>query len=257
MKTLQAFQAPRNRTDRARETFNRAGVPSGKWYAIQQPDEGEEFDAEILIFDEIGFYGITAEDFIADLANVAGSVKIRINSPGGDVFAGITIFNALASRKGRVVCQIDGLAASAASFIALAGDEVIAYPSAMLMVHRAWGVGVGNCQDLQGLADVLSKIDGQLADLYAAKSGKSAKVTLGWMDAETWFTADEAKAAGLVDTVIATEGNNNKRTSKAASASAARNRRLMLARADMTTDEQLNFDVAALRQQARRQGARR
>jgi ATP-dependent Clp protease protease subunit len=157
---------------------------------------------EILLYDEIGFWGVTAKDFVLALAEAGdGPITLRINSPGGDVFDGLAIYNALRARTAPVNVVIDGLAASAASFIAMAGTSVSMAEASMMMIHNAWGICVGDRNDMLDMAGVMEKIDGQLAGIYAAKSGKSAKDIGAMMDAETWFTAGEAKDAGMCDRV--------------------------------------------------------
>lgn len=158
--------------------------------------------AEIFIYDEIGYWGVEAKDFIRDLASVsAPKVKVRINSPGGSVFDGLAIYNAIASYPGEIECHVDGLAASAASFIALAGDKVVMAENSMLMIHNAWGVAIGNKADMRQIADVLEKIDAQLNGMYVAKTGKDAAEIQQMLDDETWLTAAEAKEMGFVDEV--------------------------------------------------------
>src|SRR3546814_3763793 len=100
-----------------------------------------------------------------------GPCSCRIDSPGGDVFGGRAIAQAIREYSGEVTCHIDGLAASAASYIAIAGDRVVAAPGAFLMIHRAWTFALGNCNDLVAQAGVLEKIDGTIAASYAAKAG--------------------------------------------------------------------------------------
>lgn len=162
---------------------------------------------DILLYDEIGYWGVTAKEFNTALAGITtANIRVRINSPGGDVFDGLAIYNALSAWKGDVECVVDGLAASAASFIAMAGDTVSIHESAMLMIHRAWGMAIGNEADMSDMAKVLAKIDGQLADIYAKQSGKKSAAMLALMAGDsdgTWFTAQEAADLGLVDEVIA------------------------------------------------------
>lgn len=158
--------------------------------------------AEILLYDEIGFWGVTARDFQSMLAQVGdGPLTLRINSPGGDVFDGLAIFSALQSHAGDVTVIVDGLAASAASFIALAGDRVTMAENAFLMVHNAWTLALGNKNDLAASAAVLGKIDAQMAQIYAKKTGDSVEAMAALMDAETWLTAAEAQSAGFIDAV--------------------------------------------------------
>ncbi|WP_419900640.1 head maturation protease, ClpP-related [Roseomonas sp. USHLN139] len=159
--------------------------------------------AEILLYDEIGYWGVTASDFTAALASVGDQpVRVRINSPGGDVFDGLAMYNALLAHKPGVETVVDGLAASMASVIALAG-KLTMQSASMYMIHKAWTITGGNEHDLAQVGGVLAKIDGQLAAVYAARTGKPVDEIVGAMAAETWYTADEAKAAGFAETVIA------------------------------------------------------
>lgn len=181
----------------------RTAIPAG-WYRIARPaNAADAGPTRVDIYEEIGggggwFFdtGVTATDFVNDLAGIDGDIEVHINSPGGDVFDGLAIYNALAQRKGKVTTVVDGLAASAASFIAMAGQTRIVCPGAMMMIHDAAGLCMGNAADMIGMADLLSKVSDNIADIYARHSGNPA----GWRDAmqaETWYTADEAVAAGL------------------------------------------------------------
>lgn len=158
---------------------------------------------EILLFDEIGMWGITAKEVVTQL-QAAGDepVLLRVNSPGGDVYEGIAIMNALRGHKGEVTAVVEGMAASAASFIIAGGaTKVIARPEAEIMVHDAWAFSEGNADDLGKVVSDLDRMSAKLAEIYAAKSGGSADEWRDIMRAETWFTAEEALAAGLVDSV--------------------------------------------------------
>jgi ATP-dependent Clp protease, protease subunit len=179
--------------------FNRKGSSPG--YQIN--NNGEQ---EIYIYDEIGspggYWGVDPEQFAKDLKAMVGPVTIRINSPGGSVFGGMSIYNAIQSYEGGTTTIIDGLAASAASYIALAGDTVKISQGAFIMIHEAWSIAIGNASDFRKEADLLDKIDGQIAGFYARKTGKDLSEIQEIMTEETWFTADEAKEFGLVDEVI-------------------------------------------------------
>lgn len=156
--------------------------------------------AEVLVYDEIGFFGITAQEFMGRLQAIdAETIHLRVNSPGGDVFDGLAIANALRAHPAHVVTHVDGLAASIASIIALAGDEIRMADNAFLMIHDPWTIGMGNAAEFRKLAGTLDKIGGVLADTYRAKSGASVEQVAAWMGDETWFTAAEAVAAGLAD----------------------------------------------------------
>lgn len=199
---------------------------------------------EILLYDEIGYWGVTAKEFVTALAEIkTANIVVRINSPGGDVFDGLAIYAALANLKTTtkqvVTCQVDGLAASAASFIALAGSTVSIMESAMMMVHRAWGLAIGNEADMADMATTLRQIDGQLAGIYAKQTGKPvaemSALMAGASDG-TWFTAKEAADLGLVDEVIDPDaadetGEKDKEASALASLQAMRHR-LALAEQD-------------------------
>lgn len=167
----------------------------------------ESDDAEILIYDDIGASswgdGVTAKQFVRDLSALdAKTLTVRINSAGGDVFEGLAIHHAIRRHKATVTTEIDGLAASIASIIALAGDEVRMSDNAFFMIHDPWGMGVGNAKEMRELADLLDKVGGSLANVYAEKTGRDVTEVQDWMTAETWFNADEALAAGFVDKLV-------------------------------------------------------
>jgi ATP-dependent Clp protease protease subunit len=133
------------------------------------------------------------------LAIDAKTIHLRINSPGGDVFAARVIEQAIRETKARVIAHIDGYAASAASYVALAADEVVIAAGGFLMIHKAWSIGWGNSDDLRQLADLLAKVDLSLADTYVKETGQARDQVLEWMAAETWFNADEALRYGFAD----------------------------------------------------------
>jgi ATP-dependent protease ClpP protease subunit len=165
-----------------------------RWYRIA--NAAEDGTTQINIFDEVSWWGISAEMFVGDLAQVKGPVEVHINSPGGDYFDGITIFNALAGREG-VKTVADGLAASAASLIFMAGQEREAKPGSMVMIHDALGMTLGNEADHLETARVLGKVSGEIAAIYAARAGRTAGEWRDAMRGEAWYTSAEAKAAGL------------------------------------------------------------
>jgi ATP-dependent Clp endopeptidase proteolytic subunit ClpP len=170
------------------------------WYKVEALSDDE---AEILIYDVIGWPFNDAGDLVRALAEMKQkSITVRINSPGGDVFDAMAIFNALQSHKSKIVTRIEALAASSASFIALAGKEVQAYSNAMIMVHNSWIYTAGNQYDLREMADILDKIDGNMIDIYASNTSVGKREIKEMMKAETWFTAKEAKEKGFIDTII-------------------------------------------------------
>lgn len=152
--------------------------------------------------DEAEFWGgLAPMTFIAALQGMDGPVTLRINSPGGSVFGAQAMVAAIREHPHAVTAQIDSLAASAASVIAVACAKCVMVPGSDMMIHKAWGLGIGNEDELRALADLLAKLDGQLAASYAAKTGGEAAAFLDLMAAETWFTPEEAIAAGLADEI--------------------------------------------------------
>lgn len=157
----------------------------------------------IELFDEIGPYGVTAKEFSNSLASAQGGDEVlKVNSPGGSVFEGLTIFNELVAYRGHVRVEVVGIAASIASIITMAGDEIAIASNSFLMLHRAWGATIGNEADHLEQAAVLTKIDRALAGTYATRTGKAAEEMHRLMNAETWLTAREAKACGFADEIL-------------------------------------------------------
>jgi ATP-dependent Clp endopeptidase proteolytic subunit ClpP len=174
--------------------------------------------AEILIYDYIGYdwwsdTGITALSFHEQLQAMGGAqqLTVRINSPGGEVWDGMSIYNQLSQFAAHTTVVIEGIAASVASLIAMAGDTVKAMEVSQLMIHDAWTIAVGNEQDFRALADTLAKVDQQIADTYAIRSGtKTAKQFREIMNQDTYLTAQDALEWGLVDEVIPTRKTGEK-----------------------------------------------
>lgn len=146
--------------------------------------------------------GISPRQFIEALAQTSGPVTLRINSPGGSVFGAQAMVAAMRAHGQPITAQIDSLAASAASVIAAEAAECVMSPGSMLMIHKAWGMTIGNGDDHLSAASLLEKIDGQIADTYARRAGGDREKYMALMAAETWFSADEAVEAGLADRVI-------------------------------------------------------
>lgn len=161
-----------------------------------------------VIVDDDYWGGLSAKALIAQIQAIHGeTLHLRINSPGGDVFAARCVEQALRECKPKVVVHIDGLAASAASFLAMAGDETIISPGGMMMIHRAWTAAYGNADDLMEMAAIMEKVDGTIAGTYASKTGKSSNELMAMMAAETWMTAQEALDMGFVDTIAGEEAD--------------------------------------------------
>ncbi|KNX40050.1 ATP-dependent Clp protease proteolytic subunit 1 [Roseovarius tolerans] len=165
------------------------------WYTIRARDGG----AEVLIYDEIGAYGVSAKGFLAELGALPDetAIDLRLNSPGGSVFDAVAIHNALSRHAGSVTVWIDGIAASAASYIAMAGDEIVMPENAFLMIHDPSGLVMGTAADMREMAGTLDKIAAGMLRGYAARSGRPEEEIAGLMAAETWLTAAEALEAGL------------------------------------------------------------
>lgn len=158
--------------------------------------------AEVDIFDAIGWYGVDAAQLARDIRALdADRITVSINSPGGDVFDGITILNALRQHPATVTANVMGLAASAASFIACGCDTVVMAENSTLMIHDASGVVIGTAQDMAEMADLLDQISDNIASIYAAKAGGSAENWRAVMRGEKWYSAQEAVDAGLADQV--------------------------------------------------------
>jgi ATP-dependent Clp protease protease subunit len=169
--------------------------------ALQVKAEGDE--ALIYLYDIIDpWWGVSAKDFVAALNGISAPViHLHINSPGGDVFDARAMAAAIDAHKSKVVAHIDGLAASAATYVALAADEVEMVEGSFFMIHKAWTIALGNADEMLQMASVLEKIDGAIASDYAKKTGKPKSELLDLMAAETWYSADEAKAAGFADRI--------------------------------------------------------
>lgn len=167
------------------------------WFDIKAKADSA---ADVYLYDEIGGWGINAKDFINEVrATGAKKINLRINSPGGSVFDGLAIYNFLKSQD--VTVQVDGLAASIASIIAMAGKEVRIAGNGFLMIHNPWGGAMGDSEEMRQTADLLDKIRDSLVGTYAAKTGKDVETIKQWMNEETWFSAQEAKDNGFVDTI--------------------------------------------------------
>lgn len=163
------------------------------------------------------WWGTSAKEFAEALDQLPADVveiRLHINSPGGEVFEAIAILNALRAHKARFVAVVDGLAASAASFIAAGADELVMAPNSELMIHDAWGLCVGNAADMVVMAELLDHLSDNVASVYAAKAGGSVEEWRASMQRETWFSASEAVDAGLADRIsepATTEGQPSNR----------------------------------------------
>jgi ATP-dependent protease ClpP protease subunit len=153
----------------------------------------------VELYDEIGYWGVTAKDFRDQLKGITGDFTLRVNSPGGDVFDGIAIFNDIKAHPGKVTVQVSGIAASIASVIAMAGDTIEIAPNAFFMVHNAWTIAAGNRHDFESAAGVLGQIDEAIARTYVERSKVGIRAVRDMMDAETWLSAADAIDKGFAD----------------------------------------------------------
>jgi len=160
-------------------------------------------DAHVYVNDVIdSYWGASAASLITALAGQQDkTVHLHINSPGGDVFEARAMAAAVVAHPGQVIAHIDGICASAATYLALACNEVRMTDGGLFMVHNSWTLAYGNKTELRSTADLLDKIDGTIIADYARKTGASTDTVVAWMDATTWFTAAEALDAKFIDAI--------------------------------------------------------
>ncbi|MFH9248229.1 head maturation protease, ClpP-related [Streptomyces lydicus] len=170
------------------------------WYRIKNFGGGA---AALYIYDEIGYWGVTASDLVEELSELTGvtAIDVHINSPGGEVFDGLAIMNSLRAHPATVTTYVDGMAASIASVIAMAGERVVMGPHSQMMIHEGSGLCIGDADEMRKMADLLDFQSDNIAGVYQAKAGGNVEDWRALMRAETWFTAEEAVAAGLADEV--------------------------------------------------------
>lgn len=179
-------------------------------------DVEDDPDRTISVYDVIGYdywtgEGVTAKRISAALRNMgAGPVTVNINSPGGDMFEGLAIYNLLREHKGEVTTKVLGLAASAGSIVAMAGDKVQIARAGFLMIHNAWVIAIGNRNDLRETADYLEPFDRAMADIYAARTGEDIKAMQKLMDAESWIGGSAAVEDGFADELLPSDQVENK-----------------------------------------------
>lgn len=174
-------------------------MSKNKFYSIQAKQQDGQKVAELRIYDEIGFWGMTAADFVAQLDSVtenAEKIVVSINSPGGNVFDAFAIYNALLRHKLPVQTRVDGVAASAASLIFMAGEERVMPENALLMIHNAWIITAGTAEELRNTADMMDKARDGIVAAYA-RSGKEDSEIMEMMDETTWMSALDANAMGF------------------------------------------------------------
>lgn len=172
-------------------------------FALTKPNyriRAQQDETEVLMYDEIGFFGINAEQFVREFQEIESpNISLRINSPGGSVFEGLTIANAISRHKATVTAHVDGLAASIASVIAMSADKVVMAKNAYMMIHEPWSIVVGGADEMRKEADLLDKVGGTIVQSYVDKSGAKESEIRDLLKEETWLTADEAIELGLAD----------------------------------------------------------
>lgn len=170
------------------------------WYQIKAKSKSV---LDISIHDEIGFFGISAGDFIKEIrSNMdAKVINLSIHSPGGSALDGIAIFNALKGHPASVNAHVDGIAASAASFILMAGDHISMPEDSFIMIHNAFGMAMGDSDDMRDMADVLDKIGSTMINIYHNRTSVPRETLAEMLSAETWLGAEEALELGFADTI--------------------------------------------------------
>lgn len=200
-----------------------------------RPAAVEAGDNVITMFDIIGEDwwtggGVTARKVTAQLRAIGDRpVEVQINSPGGDMFEGIAIYNVLREHPQPITVKIMGMAASAASIIAMAGDTVEIGAASFLMIHNCWVVAVGNRHDMQETADFLAPFDQAMADVYAARTGRAAAECAKWMDAETYMSGSAAIDRGFADELLTSDKTTIDESAKASDRSVNKVRAMELA----------------------------
>lgn len=213
-----------------------------RWNPSLMAAEDGEGENTISIMDPIGFDlwgdGVTAKRIQQDLRAIGNQdVTVLINSPGGNVFEGLAIYNLLRQHKGHVTTKVIGLAASAASFIAQAGDDRQIARAAFLMVHNSWVCTCGNRHDLRAIADWLEPFDLTLADIYVARTGLGLDDVIDALDAETWIGGSEAVKAGWCDNLFSGDDVRESADNRHTDIVAARKLDVILARAGVPRSE--------------------
>lgn len=179
-------------------------TPKNDWFKIglvlNRTDEPSS--ATVYVFDEIGYWGTNAQDFAQQISALdVDDLSVHINSPGGDAFAGVAIMNALRDHKANVHVIVDGIAASAASIIAMGGDKITMNLGSQMMIHDAVTYAYGDAAELRRQAETLDGISNSIADVYASRAGGTAEEWRTTMQEEAWYSATEAVDAGLADEV--------------------------------------------------------
>lgn len=180
----------------------------GKKFEVQARGDRE---AVIYLYDIVdNWYGVNSEDFAREIdALDVDVINLHINSPGGDVFDARAMYSALKRHPARVVSHIDGLCASAVTYVAMAADEVRMTDGAFLMIHKGWTTLMGNSDEIRTTADLLDQVDASIANDYHKKTGIEVSQLTEWMGDEKWMNAETAKELGFIDSVFDGDGIEN------------------------------------------------
>jgi ATP-dependent Clp protease, protease subunit len=185
----------------------RAGKPTASKIvaATSANDEAQIYLYDPIVGDRMtaDYFGcVCAQDLVPEIDGIiAGTIRLRINCPGGDVFAMQAIMNALRNQKAKTIAQVDGVCASAATGIASVCDETIMEPGSLYMIHNSQGLCYGDKNDMMEMAALQEQVDAGMVEAYAAKTGKTPAEIMAWMDSETWFKAEQAVEAGFANSV--------------------------------------------------------
>jgi ATP-dependent protease ClpP protease subunit len=185
----------------ARDIRNLKTKGNRSWYEIKNQTDGP---TQVMLYDEIGGWGVYARDFLMERSAIEGPVDLHISSEGGEVFEGVAIYQAIKQRGG-VTVYVDSLAASIASVIAMGADRVVMGKNATMMIHDAAGLAMGDAKTLRDLADLLDKTSDNIASIYAEKAGGTPENWRTTMRGERWYSAQEAVDAGLADAILGAE----------------------------------------------------
>jgi ATP-dependent protease ClpP protease subunit len=188
---------------------------TGSWYKIENKGGGDG-PASIYVYDMIGEWGVSAQDFVNDLRAVkAQAIELHVNCEGGEVFDGLAMYESLVQHPADITAYVDGIAASAASFLVQAATKIVMAPRARMMIHDAHGIVMGNARDMREMATLLDDLSDTIADIYAERSGKTRAE---WREAMrageggpdgTWYDAAAAVKAGLADEVRGADGKTS------------------------------------------------
>jgi ATP-dependent protease ClpP protease subunit len=190
-------------------------LPRGDWWNIVEAKKSSE-PTKVYIYDEIGFWGTSAKDFVKELdALDVNKFELHLNSPGGEIFDGFTIYNSIKQHKATVTVFVDGLAASAASFIAMAGDEIIMAKAAEMMIHDGIGFAFGNEADMLETARILGGLSDTIAGIYADRAGKDQQYWRDLMKETLWMNGQEAVDFGLADKLLDSDTEDTEEADKA------------------------------------------